>query len=751
MQDDLSNRIKLTIAISLIIIGPVLFGVAVYQWSVDKKAKEEAEARVHAWKEEYRTILSGRSKDPDGTITKLKAHRENAPTDSEKKSIDYDLKTIAQEKEHKAWREQMEALRKLGQTNPQEGLERIRALSTTEKDRGHLSDLNQVGGNLYYELFSRALQRKEYEKAGGLLEEIRRTLPDSWATQSMTDNWTRETVSRVNQLVADGKLAEAEQFAEELLKGGSAGTREVEQAYARLQMEKWRKAGSNPSDPALGALIKRCRDWGIRDHEIVSPLAATLKSDPLYEAARTAQKANDTLKALVLFQALLKQNPGALAALPGKSVTQVSADIGDGAAQAMLDLYRAGDMPYQAALSPGEVSSQWLDRAHGMAISPAMKLEVSRESLNREIQNIQTLLTQEKFFEAENRANALSRTILGRVFEDAARESGDPWKFVPLEQSEKLRAQLGTQPEPALIQSLGQKVSAGELLPQMPETARALEMITEVNLEGGLSHLKKRNLEAAYPRLRFALRNGREGGSGDMIRTEMQSALKGALEQKQFGQVHDLTGFYIGELGVPKEGDPFRPEMADILQKAIGHFGQDSPKKRVFMMSLYADSFPGDPRGQQYASQVLEEGFRAVEKMPAEKRPNPLSLPSGIPGYSAFIVDNSTEYHLMVFLKGPEKTSVRMRPLSRGTFLIKDGEYHTAVIVADDDVVPYHAQNTFKSESSPHNYYIRREGAPDNAFYTQYLQKAAGDYQLLRPAPGFPTLKVDPKTGWVKP
>jgi hypothetical protein len=138
-----------------------------------------------------------------------------------------------------------------------------------------------------------------------------------------------------------------------------------------------------------------------------------------------------------------------------------------------------------------------------------------------------------------------------------------------------------------------------------------------------------------------------------------------------------------------------------------------------------------------------------MQSLPSKELAKPdLILPSTLAGHTGLAVENSTPHHLMIFLNGPVQCFVRLNPYRRGSVVVPDGHYVTAVVVTADEVVPLRAESDYRSEWQQTRYFIRSSDESDETA-AQRAGDASGPWRLLWAPEPLGELSIDPESGVV--
>jgi hypothetical protein len=281
--------------------------------------------------------------------------------------------------------------------------------------------------------------------------------------------------------------------------------------------------------------------------------------------------------------------------------------------------------------------------------------------------------------------------------------------------------------------------------PPFPGREAFVDADLQANFQMGMALLWEGKWTGAFAHLRPILREHANSAIAAEIKTTLARTIDRAREAKDFNAIYNLASFLIGEM----KGEPLPAEVTDrlvqCLAAAIEFYQDQSPMRKVFMLSLMADVLGDCDQGRDAHAEATRLGFAAVKAIALRTPEKPsLTLPSLIQDCSVDAFENATPYHLMVFYDGPERFFVRLNPLSKGSLALRNGDYETAVIVTSDETLPYRAKYQFAQEFLLHSYFIAIEG--------QAREQAplSGDYFLLRLPLGLKA-KVDPESGMIVP
>ncbi|MBI3829260.1 MAG: hypothetical protein HY291_07075 [Planctomycetes bacterium] len=593
--------------------------------------------------------------------------------------------------------------------------------------------------------------------------------------ENMQERWKNEQRNRMSEAVRSGVAAVVDALAAELAADPAAELTGHE--FLTFQMERWKEARAAgrteeatkrlrfAAEVAAGEHVQ-AESWGFERSAVEEMLRKTLSSDELLdEGKRLLAKKDYTLAACYLLAFREPQNP----AVPKKR-EEIEAWWLERLQRKMLGYEALLGLAQESAhgtlrwLPPDEAtnrvevllsivraSARDIETFDKRALDPKEKYRLPEEAWQAQFAAFQDKMTRLIRRGDYMRAESLGRQVLTQDAKDYQFYfrvnflKCDPWTGVPAELRERIEKK--TKDPPQQLAELMQAATTGEYTPDFPGKEALVDQHATATARNGIAMLED-SPGVAYSALREVLRRAPKSTAAEEVRQALFKAIRKARDEKNFSKLYQHAGVFIGELGraIPAE---FREELAGCLQTAADYYKNGAPMSRAFMLSLLADVLAGDPRGQAAADEALRLGFEAVAKIPMETPHKPdLTLPSTLSGYSIVGLDNATEYHLMVFYDGPEKFFARINPYRRGSAVLKDGAYTTAVIVTSESVRPYRAQVNYQKEYAQHRYVIVAEGERNNPNYHR-LGDFLGDYTLLRTPSGVGNFEIEPKTGFV--
>lgn len=317
----------------------------------------------------------------------------------------------------------------------------------------------------------------------------------------------------------------------------------------------------------------------------------------------------------------------------------------------------------------------------------------------------------------------------------ARRRLIDGWLAEASEEEAQGRFEQARQLVAMAREHLGREGGSATELAALEERRSTLELRRAM---ADLKDARGRGIETLTP----ALRKGLSPELRAEVESRTREALRMARARSDFDAAVDLAAFQMSELGIPPEGDAFRREFLDCL-KAVAE-GVSGANRRVFVLTLLADAFPGEPEGAAAREQAVAKGFELLKARESSKGGLSLRGASGLQGHSVVTIQNRTSHHILLFYDGPERFFVRVNPYRQGSAVLRDGEYAHGVMASADEVLPSWGKDAYASSWGFDSYVIKRSGAGGD---TTTDLTPSGDFTLLRaPGAGY---SVDPKTGRV--
>jgi len=547
-----------------------------------------------------------------------------------------------------------------------------------------------------------------------------------------------------------------------------------EQECREFLAGRWRERHDAGDEPGAEAALRRAAEfaagdvqdiqyWGYRNGALEAALGVAYPYDELLARGRAALAAGDPALAVTWLSAAIRMSSA--------SDSRLSVPVPDWVArqrsfsQALIALARAAELDRLRWLPP--------DRGFENKVEILLQLAASqgREAGQRDSADLPPA---RKFAEALQAGDELFSLYRGKL--DRLREAESPDRVIGF-CDQVMHAAVGDWlrvrgeclgPEPVLaglpaamrtalaegasgldeqLLRLLEQVRTRQCSPDFPGKEAFVDARRRACFEAGLDLVGRGQWPEGFAYFRHVLRQDPGSTEAAEITRLLSAQVDRARTARDFGRLHNLASFLIGEIhGQPFPADIAR-QLADCLTAAADHYRENSPMKRVFMLSLLADVLGDTPAGAAAHAEAMALGFAAVKSLALRSPEKPaLTLPSLVPGCSVDAMENATPYHLMAFYEGPERFFVRLTPYTKGSLAIRDGEYELAVVVTGDEVVPYRAQYRYQAEVFAHSYYIS-EGGGANPPGAPGL--TSGSFSLLRVPPGHDDLMVEPQSGVV--
>ena len=329
-------------------------------------------------------------------------------------------------------------------------------------------------------------------------------------------------------------------------------------------------------------------------------------------------------------------------------------------------------------------------------------------------------------------------------------DSAALWPLLPVRVQTAVDAALPAGVSPERLEStrrevFGKLMRSGELPPVVELSAEVEGRRVSVAALDGLYLLNSQRTEA-FRALREALNVGRASPAmRERVRAAVQSVIRSAVKANRFDATVELAGFYGAEFGERLASDSFRGEFRTALETlAVKYRGSDR-MKYAFTQAVLASAFAGEPFAKAAEAEALRTALEATASVTPDTREAPPVASSGLPGYAAVAVNNSTEHHILLAYEGPERCVVLCNPMRKGAFPLKAGAYKLAVITPLGDIRPYRAERALGEVQVFSEYRVYTQSSRGERHDSGAV--AYGDFSLLRTGGGVPEVSVDPVTG----
>ncbi|MBI3096883.1 MAG: hypothetical protein HYY93_01355 [Planctomycetes bacterium] len=595
--------------------------------------------------------------------------------------------------------------------------------------------------------FSARMQRGKVDEAEPYYRELRADFADSKEAKEAHRRWLEHLANEATRAVAKKEFDRAEPLIEQVVGDPEVPPPEFFlEAYQRYLLEKWRQARAAGETDAATAYLNAAASFLIGQsgaQAVVQALGQDEDPKSLIARGDDMNAAGDPGAALTFFAAAER----AADRSPGLRLPEgESAELDERINMARLNL---AVQAHAAGKLTGRGSAEDFYRAVVNAKSIGQRLDAAKGMLALRMEEAQKAAEGRQFQTAEEKYRHLLGDEACEVWAlQCQKDDTDPLAGVSDEDLKSVQ-QFHPKGNDArqtahILMVLARK---GLFTPPIPEALTAREAIPELRAGMGLGLLRSETARALQV-LRAVIREHSGHPTAETVRSGIQSEIREARTTGRFEALMELTGFYVSEIGTPGSQDPFRPELFTCLKMAAEHFRQKEPMKRVFLLTLLADAFEGDPAAEPSRKEAIEKALEIAGKSPPpEASQAPLSTgPSGLDGLSYHRVFNDTGYYLLVFYDGPEKFFARLAPHRHGCVVMKDGKYTIGVAVTADDVVPYREEVTCAAQSFMSAYVIETEGQGKDEEWLR-SPRIVGSFTLLRAPAGTGPFEVEPKTG----
>lgn len=250
--------------------------------------------------------------------------------------------------------------------------------------------------------------------------------------------------------------------------------------------------------------------------------------------------------------------------------------------------------------------------------------------------------------------------------------------------------------------------------------------------------------------LRRALADTTDERLRGAINSAVTTAILNCREPSKFKAFYELTGFFVSDIGLENLAPSQRGQFKAALDAAANGLASSERAKAIFLWSIQAEAYASEPEGPKARDVASNGAFELVGALTPEKVGAEKLSPSGLSGLSVLSVDNSTEYHLLVFYRGPETFVLASRPYRKVSAVLKNGAYEIAVIAPSGAIQPYRGEVTLQSTWQKSNYRVETSSSGRRKeFPASYGSAAWGDYQLARQPDGATSFAVDARSGAV--
>ncbi|MBI4859495.1 MAG: hypothetical protein HY815_04440 [Candidatus Riflebacteria bacterium] len=670
-------------------------------------------------------------------------------------------------------------LDRLRRSQPEAALDRCRKLARegqTEEERRIASEMVP---EILFDLFQRRRSQRRYDECEKLALEFRQGGANSSRAGAFTQAWRDLEVEWIGWAAAAGDRATADRLLADLRQAAASGgtpeslVKRARQGYLDGFVARWKRAGGL-EDPGRGS--------GDLDAAAAVSMALGSRTALVDLLARSLETAE--LLKIGNARAAAGQNPAAILWLQAGISSPRAGRLDEPSLRAARHELARCRIAVARDVVAGRLPGLGVDEAERLVTEA--RGDPDPRGRPEALQVLLDLLLARARQRMQSGQYGAAEASLKRAVEQAkelwlarcALPGHDSWSTVPRELAERIEDEHPDGDRASMLSALGALVAKGTYTPPEADSIKAI--LPDLYARWGLAELEH-DRETALARLRPVLRArqatvsgtarggpdgpvrsngppgfnvprpssggagepaaivGRADRSGALVVEGLRNAIRKSGGANDFGALADLGGFYVAEASLPGGKDPFRDELKKWLDAACEHFRGKEPLHRVFLLSLVADLFPGEPAGAAARDEALAAGCAVLEKLSENPIPrSPLAGRSPVPGLSIYRIENGTAHHLMAFFKGVESFFVRLNPIRRGAVALKDGTYSVAVLVTREEVRPYRGDVTFAGEERRSTFYIRTVGGTGRfqPLFGEGSLAPRGDFELLRAPAG---------------
>lgn len=661
-------------------------------------------------------------------------------------------------------------------SRPDEALSLLRKLLAGSSSAAERDRIQKKMPRSLWEAYKRRVGEERYAEAEALQSELQRSYKGAQEQGYTAKDWAAARRRWASKAASSGDWSLAERLLSEGLAEGDEGvssSRETWEMYGLHRLGLWRRAreagDQAAADVDLQAAANVFAGSGAAD-PVSLALSERMGLDELVARGALWMIPGSYAVALAHFKAaerIAKRGPGGSVIPAGKDeasprskeeIDRIAVRL-DAARLALSRERRLGQSRWLGLEDAERLVQQAVYDAEGRVWGAppdagAQRLEDVLKSY-RELTEV-LLARFDRMCQAGDFAAAES--LARRVLQDHASKilshrcrlpEFDVFAGLPAEVRERIQKDQPAAEVSAHVAALAKLVSEGLYSPRLPETEAMRSRVPNLYARWCRSLMgsdRPEEREKAYELARMVLR--RYPGEPPTLRLveDLREALRQAGARRHFDRLVDLAGLYVAEVGATGVQDAFGADLKGLLHEGAEHFRSASSMKRLFLLTLMADAFSLEREGQEARDEATRSAFDIIsQSQPQEMAEPELALPSTVPEHSVECIENGTSDHLLAFFQGPEQFYVRINPGRRGTVVLKDGHYVSAVVVARDTVRPYRGERTYASQTLQTKYYIATSGSRDGRRLEENAD-ARGDYKLLRAPRGLGPLKVDPRT-----
>lgn len=609
-----------------------------------------------------------------------------------------------------------------------------------------------------HRVISDLIRARKYAEAEPLVAEVAQATPPPPQAQWVQNEWRSACADWAKAAVKAGVAATAERlllrFRDE---PDTWDRRDLFDPYVDLRLDLWRRArAAHDDDGAMKHLVAAAsvRPQPEGDERVVRALTEAWPREQLVPTAERLVQERQWAVALCFLMVPLRTNVRYELKLKDAEEEGLRRKADQCRLALAQEAQAAGRFVSDRG---GDPTADHLYELVAQARDPELQVAAQRGLVAVRIQEADRLMDAQKFHDAEGQLRR-ALAAAGQVWlVQSERPGATPWAGVPPEVVDQVAAQVKDGDARRRLAGLRSLVNEGKYVPPTAEVREVEAAFARFHVRAGVyevEHHVAQGYAGAPARgleyLRSAIRRQPTGADADRIAQCMRQAIEASHKKGLFDLLVELTGFYVAEIGAPGPQDGFRAQLKACLSATAENFRATAPVRRAFLLTLLADALPGDPAAESARQEALPVALEVAAAQKGGQGPAARG-PSGLPGRSVHRIDNQTFTYLLVFYDGPERFFVRLAPQRRGSVVLADGKYVTAVLTTQEGVKPYQAEFTAAGSLVVSEYLIQSSGGPAAADPLSGAGRvsALGNYLLLHAPAGDGAYAVDGKSGAV--
>ena len=662
--------------------------------------------------------------------------------------------------------DRLKEIRQIEYKDPDQALKLVEAVLQSPANPGEAAVAREKHANVLQLCFHNRLKAGQLEEARGFMERLAKTYPDSHFVMGVQRAWADQKKRTCREHVRAGRFAEAKAILQELAGNNWLfGDSQFLQEYQRGLTEAWKKTGANELAEFDNVLEAASVLAGLNFNSIVAAALfdSALPGARLLELAEREHSGPARYRAIPFYQAAGRRlNSGgkpwrgadADLTYPQREVEKrnVEAKLST-VLLGLADDLAKGSKPLITTHTAEEVCRDGAAQLQNqplqvplwrrlIALQEARLHDISKPALAYPLDRLASAAKL-----ADKQYNDLNQALResGHLAEEILRRSGaslwrclvtdtnfNPWPLVSADVKAEFEARRKKgEREDYLQQSLGSRGQDPAFHTPLDELKPARQHLCEINARRGL-FVYAVQPEECVTWLRRALADNTEAGLRGSLNTAVTTAILNCREPSKFKAFYELTGFFVSDIGLENLAPSQRGQFKTALDAAANGLASLERAKAIFLWSIQAEAYANEAEGPKARDAAINGAFELVGGLTPQKVGAENLSPSGLNGLSVLSVDNSTEYHLLVFYRGPETFVLASRPYRKVSAVLKNGAYEIAVIAPSGAIQPYRGAVTLQSAWQKSNYRVETSSGPSARSSPAVWQCRLGDYQLGR-------------------